>query len=122
MRKYLAAAKADGRTSAQAVGGLLDRVIGIDVHPVAVHLARATWTLAARDALEGAVKEGEAVNATVPVYLGDSLQLRAETSGMFAQQTVTIPVPDPPDSDLEFNRDARVSRARWSNRPTGSTT
>ena len=91
VRKYLAAAKADGRTSAQAVGGLLDRVIGIDVHPVAVHLARATWTLAARDALEGAVKEGEAVNATVPVYLGDSLQLRAETSGMFAQQTVTIP-------------------------------
>ncbi len=111
VRKYLTAAKADGRSSAQAVGGLLDHVIGIDVHPVAVHLARATWTLAARDALEGAVAEGQSVNATVPVYLGDSLQLRAETSGMFAQQTVTIPVPDPPDSDLGFNRELEFPRA-----------
>lgn len=111
VRKYLDAAKADGRTSAQAVGGLLDHVIGIDVHPVAVHLARATWTLAARDALEGAVEEGEAVGATVPVYLGDSLQLRAETSGLFAQQTVTIPVPDPPDSELEYNRELEFPRA-----------
>ncbi len=111
VRKYLTAAKADGRSSAQAVDGLLDHVIGIDVHPVAVHLARATWTLAARDALEGAVAEGEAVNATVPVYLGDSLQLRAETSGLFAQQTVTIPVPDPPDSELEFNRELEFPRA-----------
>lgn len=111
VRKYLTAAQADGRSSAQAVDGLLDHVIGIDVHPVAVHLARATWTLAARDALEGAVAEGQSVNATVPVYLGDSLQLRAETSGMFAQQTVTIPVPDPPDSDVEFNRELEFPRA-----------
>ena len=111
VRKYLNAAKAEGRTSAQAIGGLLDHVIGIDVHPVAVHLARATWTLAARDALEGAVQEGKPANATVPVYLGDSLQLRAETSGMFAQQTVTIPVPDPPDSELEFNRELEFPRA-----------
>ena len=111
VRKYLNAAKAEGRTSAQAIGGLLDHVIGIDVHPVAVHLARATWTLAARDALEGAVAEGKPANATVPVYLGDSLQLRAETSGMFAQQTVTIPVPDPPDSELEFNRELEFPRA-----------
>ena len=111
VRKYLTAAQADGRSSAQAVEGLLDHVIGIDVHPVAVHLARATWTLAARDALEGAVAEGQSVSATVPVYLGDSLQLRAETSGMFAQQTVTIPVPDPPDSDVEFNRELEFPRA-----------
>ncbi len=111
VRKYLAAATAEGRSSAQAVDGLLDHVIGIDVHPVAVHLARATWTLAARDALEGAVADGQSVSATVPVYLGDSLQLRAETSGMFAQQTVTIPVPDPPDSDVEFNRELEFPRA-----------
>ncbi len=111
VRKYLNAAQADGRSSAQAIGGLLDHVIGIDVHPVAVHLARATWTLAARDALEGAVQEGEAISATVPVYLGDSLQLRAETSGMFAAQTVSIPVPDPPDSDIERNRELEFPRA-----------
>ena len=111
VRKYLAAAQADGRSSAQAVDGLRNHVTGIDVHPVAVHLARATWTLAARDALEGAVAEGKPVDATVPVYLGDSLQLRAETSGMFAQQTVTISVPDPPDSELEYNRELEFPRA-----------
>ena len=118
VRKYLTAARDEGRTWGKAVDGLLNHVIGIDVHPVAVHLARATWTLAAREGLEGAVREGEAVNAAVPVYLGDSLQLRAATSGMFAQQTVTIPVPDPPDSDLEFNREllfprALVEQADW---------
>lgn len=110
VRKYLAAANEAGRTSAQAVGGLLDHVIGIDVHPVAVHLARATWTLAARDALEGAVAEGKPANATVPVYLGDSLQLRAETAGLFARQTVTIPVPDPPDADVALNRELHFPR------------
>ncbi len=92
VRKYLTAAKADGRSSAQAVEGLLDHVIGIDVHPVAVHLARATWTLAARDALMGAVDEGSAASATVPVYLGDSLQLRTDSSSLFGQSTVTIQV------------------------------
>ena len=111
VRKYLAAAKADGRTAAQAVGGLLDHVIGIDVHPVAVHLARATWTLAARDALEGAVAEGQSVNATVPVYLGDSLQLQTQSIGPMFDDRVPIPVPDPPESDVQLNRVLEFPRA-----------
>ena len=45
------------QAAAEAIDGLLDHVIGIDVHPVAAHLARATWTLAARDVLEGAVRQ-----------------------------------------------------------------
>ena len=109
VRKYLAAAREAGRTPAQTLDGLLNRVVGIDVHPVAVHLARATWTFAARDAIEAARDANMTV--TVPVYLGDSLQLRTESSGMFAQQTVTIPVPDPPDADLEFNRELEFPRA-----------
>ena len=109
VRKYLAAAQEAGRTPAQTLDGLLNRVVGIDVHPVAVHLARATWTFAARDAIEAARDANMTV--TVPVYLGDSLQLRTATSGMFAQQTVTIPVPDPPDADLEFNRELEFPRA-----------
>ena len=88
VRKYLNAAKAEGRTSAQAIGGLLDHVIGIDVHPVAVHLARATWTLAARDALEGA--RDTQMELSVPIYLGDSLQLRTESFGLFANSSVTL--------------------------------
>ena len=56
-------------------------VAGIDVHPVAVHLARAAWVLAAQPAIQAAVEDGFAANITVPVYLGDALQLRFRTGG-----------------------------------------
>ena len=42
-------------------------VAGIDVHPVAVHLARAAWVLAAQPAIQAAVEDGFAANITVPV-------------------------------------------------------
>ena len=101
VRKYLGAAQEAGRPPVQTLDGLLSHVIGIDVHPVAVHLARATWTFAARDAIEAARDAN--ISITVPVYLGDSLQLRSETSGLFAQDTVTIDVADPEDAELERN-------------------
>ena len=101
VRKYLSAARADGLKPGKTVDGLLNHVIGIDVHPVAVHLARATWTFAARDALELARDAGEAVSVSVPIYLGDSLQLRSDTTDLFATQTVTIPIDDDPDAELE---------------------
>ena len=37
---------------------LQDAVTGIDVHPVAVHLARTAWTLAARPAIDAASEAG----------------------------------------------------------------
>ena len=52
-------------------------VAGIDVHPVAVHLARSAWVLAAQPAIQAAVANGFAANVTVPIYLGDALQLRS---------------------------------------------
>ena len=118
VRKYLSAAQDAGRSSAQAVGGLLDHVIGIDVHPVAVHLARATWTLAARDALHAARDAGESVDVTVPVYLGDSLQLRTDAGDLFGRDRVTIRVEGGLDTSLEqsylleFPR-ALVDQADW---------
>ena len=79
---------------------LLDRlrvaVTGIDVHPVAVHLARAAWALAARPAIESAVRAGYDASGSVPVYLGDALQLRFRAGDMFAGQQVTIQVDDAP--------------------------
>ena len=75
---------------------LLDRlrvaVTGIDVHPVAVHLARAAWALAARPAIEAAVRAGYDASGSVPVYLGDALQLRFRAGDLFAGQQVTIQV------------------------------
>ena len=81
---------------------LLDRlrtaVTGIDVHPVAVHLARAAWALAARPAIEAAVQAGYDASGSVPVYLGDALQLRFRPGDLFAERQVTIPVDQDPTS------------------------
>ena len=77
-------------------------VAGIDVHPVAVHLARAAWVLAAQPAIQGAVEDGFAANITVPVYLGDALQLRFRTGDMFAEHNVTVQVEDEENTELVF--------------------
>ena len=77
-------------------------VTGIDVHPVAVHLARAAWVLAAQPAIQAAVKDGFAANITVPVYLGDALQLRFRTGDMFAEHNVTVQVEDEHNTELVF--------------------
>ena len=74
---------------------------GIDVHPVAVHLARAAWVLAAQPALQAANAAGLAANVTVPIYLGDALQLGLRTD-MFAQHEVRIPVEDDKNTELVF--------------------
>ncbi len=77
-------------------------VSGIDVHPVAVHLARSAWVLAAQPAIEAAVRFGFAGNLTVPIYLGDSLQLRFRTGDMFAQHQITIQVDGDQNKELIF--------------------
>ena len=77
-------------------------VAGIDVHPVAVHLARAAWVLAAQPAIQAAVEDGFAANVTVPVYLGDALQLRFRTGDMFAEHNVTVQVEDEENTELVF--------------------
>ncbi|MYE41563.1 MAG: N-6 DNA methylase [Chloroflexi bacterium] len=77
-------------------------VAGIDVHPVAVHLARAAWVLAAQPAIRAAVDAGFAASITVPVYLGDALQLRFRTGDMFAEHNVTVQVEDEENTELVF--------------------
>ncbi|WP_367880512.1 N-6 DNA methylase [Salinispora arenicola] len=69
-RRYLAATEAAGIPLREALHGLTNHVAGIDLHPVAVALARVTYLLAiARrltDARRGPIR--------VPVFLGDSVQ------------------------------------------------
>ena len=81
---------------------LRESVTGIDVHPVAVHLARSAWTLAARPAIEAAANAGYDSSVSVPVYLGDALQLRFRSGDMFAAHEVTIPVEDEQNAELVF--------------------
>ena len=85
-------------------------IAGIDIHPVAVHLARSAWVLAARTAIEAAAKDGYNAHVTAPIYLGDALQLRFRTGDMFAEHNVTIPVEDEQNTALVFPR-SLVDRA-----------
>ena len=81
---------------------LRDAVTGIDIHPVAVHLARAAWTLAARPAIQTAAEAGFYTSLSIPVYLGDALQLRFRTGDLFAENVITIQTQDEENTELVF--------------------
>ncbi|MDX2679937.1 N-6 DNA methylase [Streptomyces sp. NY05-11A] len=75
VRRYLEAAEEAGTPIRQALDALPDHVAGIDLHPVAVSLARVTYLLAiGQDRLQ---QERGAIR--VPVYLGDSIQWQQRT-------------------------------------------
>ena len=64
-------------------------IVGTDIHPVAVIIARVTYLLALAPAL--ATRKGR---LTIPVYLGDAMQL--SINPMFGGKALTIRVPPPP--------------------------
>ena len=99
---YIEAAKGSGQHPKQVLDRLLESVGGIDVHPVAVHLARAAWALAARPAIDAVMQAGFDAQVSVPIYLGDALQLRLQTGDMFAEHSVTIQVADEQNTELVF--------------------
>ena len=60
---------------------LHENVAGIDLHPVAVQLAKATWVMASYPVIRAAREAGEGGEEIVaPIHLGDSLQLRYDHS------------------------------------------
>ena len=100
---FLDAAEREGREPGATLETLLDAVTGVDVHPVAVHLARAAWVLAARPAIQAASDAGYSEPIAVPVYLGDALQLRYY-GDLFAQRDVPVYVDDERGTVLRFPR------------------
>ena len=99
---FIAAANAANWNPGEVLNMLREAVTGIDVHPVAVHLARAAWTLAARPAINAASSAGFDASLSIPVYLGDALQLRFRTGDMFAEHNVTVRVEDEENTELVF--------------------
>ena len=69
---------------------------------MAVHLARAAWTLAARPTINAAGTTGFDSSLSIPVYLGDALQLRFRTGDMFAENEITIQTSDEENTELVF--------------------
>ena len=99
---FIAAARAADWEPWEVLNRLREAVTGIDVHPVAVHLARAAWTLAARPAINAASAAGFDASLSIPVYLGDALQLRFRTGDMFAETEMTIQTRDEENTELVF--------------------
>lgn len=105
VRQFMAAAAEARLTPGEALHQCLEQVIGIDVHPVAVLVARVTYLLALGE--EQLRDRSEAI--ALPVYLGDSLQWN--TRQMFAHLDVVISVPDGPE--LHFPEQLADDPARF---------
>lgn len=71
VRAYLAAADAAGAGIGEGVKGVTDAVFGMDIHPVAVTLARVTYLLAIGT---NRLADRDRGPIAIPVYLGDSVQ------------------------------------------------
>lgn len=84
-RRYLSAAAEAGMSTEEMINGLVTHVAGIDLHPVAVALARVTYLLA----IGSELLQGERPPFSVPVYLGDSLRWEQDET-LFAKGGITI--------------------------------
>jgi SAM-dependent methyltransferase len=90
VRRYLKAAEDGGIGNPDAILGVTAHVMGVDVHPVAVTLARVTYLLAiGLERLQAADRPAFAV----PVYLGDSVQWGQERT-LFSAEALTVPTDD----------------------------
>ncbi|MCA3421136.1 MAG: N-6 DNA methylase [Roseomonas sp.] len=89
IRHLRAAATAAGVGPAERVQACVRQIRGMDVHPVAVIIARVTWLLAlGPDVVE---RRGD---LHVPVFLGDAMQWNLQQTGDVAE--LRVPVPDSP--------------------------
>ena len=102
VERFLAAAREADWSAERTLDRLPTQIQGIDVHPVSVHLARATWTFAARSALERARDANVPVATVAPIYLGDSLQLRTAGQDLFSRDRVRIEIGDDQNRALEY--------------------
>ncbi len=86
IRRKLAAAEAAGIARSVAIAACVEQVRGLDVHPVAVIIARVTWLLALGPAIFE--REGE---LHVPVFLGDAMQWNLRQIGDTRDVVVAVP-------------------------------
>ena len=98
--RFLDAARQSGLEPKEILDRLRASVLGIDVHPAAVHLARAAWAFAAREAIHAAQDYNTEISA--PIYLGDALQLRYRTGDLFAEHSVTVATREADNPTLTF--------------------
>jgi hypothetical protein len=89
LRRFLEEADAGDVAPARRAFEATQHVAGMDIHPVAVIIARVTYLLGLAPVLSG-----RAGAISVPVYLGDAMQL--SISEMIGGKELSIRVPPPP--------------------------
>ena len=103
-QNVIAAGRSAGLPAAAILQQLQSNIIGIDLHPVAVQLAKATYVLNCHEIITAARMERTAqapapAAIAPPIYLGDSLQLRYDDRALFNQQTIRLRTTEPdPDT------------------------
>jgi hypothetical protein len=103
LRRLVAAAAEAGMAPAATVALAGEKVAGIDVHPVAVIFARATWLLA----LAPTFAKGKPQSLSVPVYLGDALQWNTRELMTKSELEILVPPLNPTEAPtvLRFPED-----------------
>ena len=96
IRNFLAEAEEVGLEPRLRAEEATNHVAGLDIHPVAVIIARVTYLLALQPAI--ATRAGA---LSIPVYLGDAMQL--STSTWMDGKELVINVPDPPNKKATDN-------------------
>src|SRR2546425_672398 len=87
VKRYIAAAEAAGHGIAKLLTGVTRHVVGMDLHPVAVTLARVTYILAIGRHKLTHPKRGD---IQIPRYLGDSFQWREQNVDLFSAGNLVI--------------------------------
>ena len=89
VRKIVSACR--GLPPSEVLEKLQRNVIGIDTHPVAVQLAKATWVLNCHKVITDARALGNGLPPIIPpVHLGDSMQLRYDRRTLLNHGSITI--------------------------------
>ncbi len=91
IRNFLADADGAGLDPKYRAQEATNHVAGMDIHPVAVIIGRVTYLLALQPVI--ATRAG---SLSIPVYLGDAMQL--STSSIMGLTELVISVPPPPEA------------------------
>jgi hypothetical protein len=96
IRNFIKEAEESGLDEALRAQEATSHIAGMDIHPVAVIIARVTYLLALAPVIAR-----RAGSLSIPVYLGDSLQLSTATTMHLKELVVRVP-PPPEGTDLKF--------------------
>ena len=96
IRNFIKEAEESGLEEKLRAEEATNHIAGMDIHPVAVIIARVTYLLALAPVIAR-----RAGSLSIPVYLGDALQLSTATTMHLKELVIQVP-PPPQDAALKF--------------------